>query len=107
MIVVNCLNNLYVAVWLDLTMAYAHRYVVGGSRTQYWYIHKNATSDFYNQMHNLDSKWLRDDNIMLIGKTVRNMDTNWGKYNHDILIRLNWRTSRIYVLDMQEICSVP
>ena len=35
------------------------------------------------------------------------MDTNWGKYNHDILIRLNLRTSKIYVLDMQEMCSTP
>ena len=35
------------------------------------------------------------------------MDTNWGKYDHDILIRLNLRTSKIYVLDMQEMCSTP
>ena len=35
------------------------------------------------------------------------MDTNWGNYDHDIPIRLNLRTSKIYVLDMQEMCSTP
>ena len=35
------------------------------------------------------------------------MDTNLGKYNHETLIRLNLRTSNIYVLDMQTMCSTP
>ena len=45
--------------------------------------------------------------MMLICKTVGNVDTNWGKDDHDILIRLNLRTSKIYVFDMQEMCSTP
>ena len=45
--------------------------------------------------------------MMLICKTVGNMDTNSGKYDHDILIIFNLRTSNIYVLDMQEMCSTP
>ena len=49
------------------------------------------------------SSWLRDDNIKLICKIIGNMDTNWGKYDHDILSRLNWRISKIYVLHMQDI----
>ena len=45
--------------------------------------------------------------MMLIYRTVGNMDTNLGKYDHDILIILNLRTSKIYVLCMQEMCSTP
>ena len=46
---------------------------------------------------------------MLICKTVGNMDTNLGKYDNDILIRLNLRTSKIYddMIDMQDMCSTP
>ena len=45
-------------------------------------------------------RWEHDVNI-------NNMDTNLGKYNHETLIRLNLRTSNIYVLDMQTMCSTP
>ena len=42
------------------------------------------------------SPWLSDDNTKLMCKTVGNMDTNWGKYDHDLLIGLNLRLSKIY-----------
>ena len=35
------------------------------------------------------------------------MDTNWCKYDNDILIRLNLRASKIYVLDIEEMCFTP
>ena len=41
--------------------------------------------------------------MLLMCKIVGNMDTNLGKYDHDILIGLNLRTSKIYILHMQEI----
>ena len=70
-------------------------------------------------MHDLDSKsihseggnWhdgnLSRDNIKLICKTVGYTDTNGGKYDLDVLIRLNLRSSNNHVLDMQDICSTP
>jgi len=33
------------------------------------------------------------------------MDTNLGKFDHNILIRHNLRASKIHVLDMQKMCS--
>ena len=35
-----------------------------------------------------------------------NMDTTYGQYDHDILIRINLRTSKIFVLNMQEKGSI-
>jgi len=45
--------------------------------------------------------------MKLICKIVGNMGTNRGKYDHDILIRLNLRNSKINVLDKQDVCSIP
>ena len=44
---------------------------------------------------------------MLICEIVGNMDTILGKYDHNILIRLNLRTTKTYLLDVQVICSAP
>ena len=68
------------------------------------------------QMHNLYSKcvhsvrggnWHNGQSVKLMCKIVGNRNTNWSKYDHDILIGLYLRTSNIYVLHMQEICSTP
>ena len=37
--------------------------------------------------------------MKLVCKMVGNVDTNCGKYDNDILIRLNLRTSNSHILD--------
>jgi len=47
--------------------------------------------------------------MKLICKTAGNVeiDTLIGKYDHDILIRLDLRTNKMHALHTQEICVTP
>ena len=57
-------------------------------------VRSEAGGNWHNGKLGYHPSWLGDENMMLICKTVGNMNTNWGKYDNEYWLDLTWEPVR-------------